>query len=145
MNDNSIRVDFYLLPGENILNLRQFCCRLAEKAWKLGNRVWIRTGSDDDSRIIDDLLWSFDDRSFLPHAKQGDGNDTETPVFIGTQPPESDYELLINLAQNVAEQPSCQRIAEILNEDPQIKQQGRLRYANYDKNNYTLKHHNINL
>ena len=145
MNAADTRVDFYLLAGDNINHLRVFCCRLAEKAWKLGHRVWIRTGDEHETRQLDDLLWTFSDSSFLPHACADDDQAQHSPVIIGTQPPASTFDLLINLASDVPVQAAqAARIAEILNDDSELKQQGRARYAYYDKNNYTLQHHTIN-
>jgi len=139
------RVDFYLLAGDNIKQLQLFCCRLTEKAWKLGHRVWIRTADEHEARQLDDLLWSFNDGSFLPHAVVDDAQAVHSPVLIGSQPPPSAFDLLINLAIDVPPQAGhVSRIAEILNDNAELKQQGRARYAYYDKNNYTLEHHTIN-
>lgn len=139
------RVDFYLLAGNNLNSVRQFCCRLTEKAWKLGHRVWIRTNDTNETRQLDDLLWTYSDGSFLPHARADDDEATYAPVIIGDQTPDNNFDLLINLARDVPDHAGhFQRIAEILNDDEQLKQQGRLRYLYYDKNNYTLHHHTIN-
>jgi DNA polymerase-3 subunit chi len=139
------RVDFYLLAGDSPKQLQLFCCRLTEKAWKLGHRVWIRTTDENETRQLDDLLWSFNEGGFLPHASVNDDQAQHSPVIIGMQPPPAAFDLLINLAPDVPEQAGqCSRIAEILNDNAELKQRGRARYAYYDKNNYTLQHHTIN-
>jgi len=139
------RVDFYLLPGQNQNSIRQFCCRLAEKAWKLGNTVAVRVENETEAQLMDNLLWTFNDGSFLPHSILGTELDTESPVVIMLKQNTTDErDLLINLANDVPEQNnSSKRIAEILNEDSTIKQQGRLRYSYYGKNNYPVQYHNI--
>jgi len=139
------RVDFYLLPGQNNNNIRAFCCRLAEKAWKLGNTVSVRVENENEAQLMDNLLWTFNEGSFLPHARLEDNLETETPVVIILKQEAADKrDLLINLASDVPEQlGSYQRIAEILNDDNAIKQHGRQRYSYYDKNNYPLQHHKI--
>jgi DNA polymerase-3 subunit chi len=145
MSDTGTRVDFYLLEGDNINNVRLFCCRLAEKAWKLGHRVWIRTGDEHDTRVLDDLLWTFSDGSFLPHASVDDAQAAHSPIIVGAQPPPAAFDLLINLASDIPDQAGqYPRIAEILDDDAARKQQGRARYSQYDKSNYTLQHHNMN-
>ncbi len=139
------RVDFYLLAGDQINQLRWFCCRLTEKAWKLGHRIWIRTDDASTARLLDDLLWSYQDGSFLPHARLGEADAEHSPVLIGEHSPAEPIDLLINLAADVP--PASEqyaRIAELVNDDATRKQQGRARYSYYDKNNYTLEHHKIN-
>lgn len=139
------RVDFYLLADSNISSVRLFCCRLAEKAWKLGHRVWIRTDNAETTRLLDDVLWTFSDGSFVPHAKVTDSEAEHSPVLIGDSAPRIGINLLINLGSDVPE--FCDaypRIAEIINADDALKQLGRVRYAHYQKSNYTLEHHTIN-
>ncbi len=142
---NNPRVDFYLLPGQNTNNIRLFCCRLAEKAWKLGNTVLVRVENESEALLMDTMLWTFNDGSFLPHARAGDEQETETPVVIILKQGTADKrDLIINLANDVPEQTGrYQRIAEILNEDETVKQHGRQRYSYYDKNSYPLQYHKI--
>lgn len=140
------RVDFYLLTGQSHQAIHQFCCRLVEKAWKLGNTVFIRTRDEAEARLLDDLMWTYSDGSFLPHALENN-TEAETPVIIGNHSePASSHDLLINLADDLPTQNHLyQRIAEVVNEDAGIKQRGRQHYAHYDTNNYPLHHHNIHV
>jgi DNA polymerase-3 subunit chi len=140
------RVDFYLLQGTNYQSIQQFCCRLAEKAWKLGNTVFVRTENEQQTQLLDNLMWTYSDGSFLPHAQESDTRNSETPIVIGSKTePGHSFDLMINLASDIPHQSNhYSRIAEIVNEDETIKTQGRLRYAQYDKNNHPLNHHNIN-
>ncbi|MEA2080825.1 MAG: DNA polymerase III subunit chi, partial [Pseudomonadota bacterium] len=62
------QVDFYLLQDDSAQNRISFACRLADKAYRLGNRVFIHTESAEQSRRLDDLLWTFQQNSFVPHA-----------------------------------------------------------------------------
>lgn len=141
------RVDFYLLQGTSPQSIQQFCCRLAEKAWKLGNTIFIRTENEQQAQHLDNLMWTYSDDSFLPHAmEENNTQKTDTPIIIGSKTePASAFDLMINLANDTPEH--CNRytrIAEIINEDETIKTQGRLRYSQYDENQYPLNHHNIN-
>jgi DNA polymerase-3 subunit chi len=139
------RVDFYLLTDSSVHSARVFCSRLAEKAWKLGHRVWIRTDNAETTDLLDNVLWTFSDGSFVPHAKVSDPDAENSPVLIGDTAPRVGVNLLINLGHDVPEYcDAYPRIAEIINDDAALKQQGRARYAHYQKNNYTLEHHTIN-
>ena len=53
------QVDFYVLKDDSALNRVQFACRLADKAYRLGHRVYIHTESAQQTRQLDDLLWTF--------------------------------------------------------------------------------------
>ena len=141
-----VQVDFYLLPGTNLQSIQQFCCRLAEKAWKLGNTIFIRTENEQQAQHIDNLMWTYSDGSFLPHAIETNTQESEAPIIIGSKTePASVFDLMINLASDIPDHTShYSRIVEIINEDETIKAQGRSRYSQYDKNKHPLSHHKIN-
>ena len=73
------RIDFYLLaesgpgsePGSDSGARDAAACRIAEKAWRSGHRVHLHTGSREAARRLDDLLWTWRDESFVPHAACG--------------------------------------------------------------------------
>jgi len=145
MAKSGTRVDFYLLGDSSINSVHLFCARLAEKAWRLGHRVWIRTENPAASRALDDLLWSYQEGGFLPHAKISDPEAEDSPILIGENAPQIGVNLVINLGHEVPEYcDAYPRIAEIINADEELKRQGRARYAHYAKSNYTLEHHTIN-
>ena len=50
-----------------------------------GQRVLIKAESADRASAIDNLLWTYDDQSFLPHAQVGDGDAKRQPVLITTE------------------------------------------------------------
>lgn len=55
---------------------------LLEKSLERGWRALIRTDSAERAEMIDTLLWTYDDSSFLPHAQTGDGDAKRQPVLI---------------------------------------------------------------
>ena len=61
------KVDFYLL-GEGADSRERIACRLAEKAWRLGNRVYVLAPDQAAAQALDELLWTFSQGSFVPHA-----------------------------------------------------------------------------
>lgn len=52
--------------------------RTLERKWK----ALIRCESADRAASIDNLLWTYDEQSFLPHAQLGDGDAMRQPVLI---------------------------------------------------------------
>jgi DNA polymerase IIIc chi subunit len=51
------KVDFYLL-GSDGDSRERIACRLAEKAWRLGNRVYLLAPDKAAAHALDDLLWT---------------------------------------------------------------------------------------
>ncbi len=58
---------------------------LVEKSLERGWRVAIRADTSERAEAIDNLLWTYNDQSFLPHAQAGDGNAKDQPVLITTE------------------------------------------------------------
>ena len=55
---------------------------LVEKTRERGWRALIRTDSAERASAIDNLLWTYSDGSFLPHALEGEGEAARQPVLI---------------------------------------------------------------
>ncbi len=62
------QVDFYLLGAADRRARLTTACRLAEKACDQGLRVAVRTASPSETAELDELMWTYSDRSFVPHA-----------------------------------------------------------------------------
>lgn len=138
------RVDFYILPDDLTASLQLFACRLAEKAWQQDNRILIKTTSVEESQRMDDLLWTFSDGSFIPHAMGGDEDEAEHPIVICHDScNEDDFQLLINLSNESATQTRIPRVAEIVNQEPQRKNMGRDHFKRYREQGFELHHHEI--
>lgn len=58
---------------------------LIEKTLERGWRALIRAESAERAEWVDNLLWVYDEASFLPHAQAGDGDGTRQPVLITTE------------------------------------------------------------
>jgi DNA polymerase-3 subunit chi len=60
------KIDFYLLADDG-KDKPGFACRLTQKAFKQGCQIYIY--SDDQALVnrMDNLLWTFQQGSFLPH------------------------------------------------------------------------------
>ena len=55
---------------------------LVEKTRERGWRALIRADSAERASAIDNLLWTYKDGSFLPHALEGEGEAARQPVLI---------------------------------------------------------------
>jgi DNA polymerase IIIc chi subunit len=128
------RIDFYLLAaGENPTF---FACRLTEKAYRQGHRVYLLTDSVAEARSLDELLWTFRQGSFVPHTvfDQEDPVDaSDCPVGIGWGPIPAVYEdVLINLSSGVPEGfERCQRVIELVDPEEPARERSRERFRFY--------------
>jgi len=141
------RVDFYVLNGAGPKQRLRFACRLAEKAYLKDLRVVILSETAGDAKVVDDLLWTFSDRSFVPHQLCWDehSGDPDTPVHL-THALEAagPADLLVNLSDRL---PSglerFARVAEILDADPERRRLGRERFKSYRERKLTLETHQL--
>jgi DNA polymerase-3 subunit chi len=140
------RVDFYVLSEDAPDARLRFACRLAEKAVEQGKRVYMQTGSTTEAQRLDELLWTFNDRSFLPHEIVSNTAPSHARVMVtlgdGPAPP-GHRELLINLTDTLPSEPSHERIAEIVDLDPERKRLARERYKQYRERGFSLESHDV--
>jgi DNA polymerase III subunit chi len=137
------RVDFYILPSG--AGTDRFACTMAKKAWSVGNRVHIHTGSEDMAKNIDDLLWTYSDISFIPHEIYNETQSEETPITVGfgDRFPEQS-QVMINLDYEIPEfASSFDRIVEIVGGNETNKEHARQRYKQYKGGDYETHDHKI--
>jgi DNA polymerase-3 subunit chi len=144
------RVDFYVLKSSNAKQRWTFGCRLTEKAYLRDLRVLVLSGTAADAEAIDELMWTFNDRSFIPHAISRDGAvDAETPVhlldvgslaaFGGRQ-----TDLLVNLSDTLpGGLERFARIAEVIDADDERRRLGRERFKVYRELKLPLETHQL--
>ena len=141
------RVDFYVLSEESPDARLKCACRLIEKATDLNHRVYVLTNSLDLSRRLDDLLWTYSDRTFLPHDvwTGEEPFDAMSKILIGEQPaPDAYREVLVNLAdQPPKDIDRYGRIIEIVDSDSERKRLSRERYKHYREKGCALETHNL--
>ena len=138
------QVDFYVLSQGGEQARQVFACKLAEKAFRLSNRVHIRTASRALAEDVDTLLWTFRDGSFVPHCLVGSGH-ASAPVSVGSrEDANATCDLLINLADEVPPDAAAfPRIAELVSSDEVSRQKSRERFAAYRAQGHELNTHKL--
>jgi DNA polymerase III subunit chi len=136
------RIDFYLLDDPAPNGVALLACRLTEKAFQLGNRVYIEAASEEQAQALDNLLWTFKQGSFLPHARQ-DGK--AAPILIGHgAEPQTEAQVLINLGTEIPTfYPRFERVAELVGPGDAVRQQARQRFRVYRDDGCELNTHNL--
>lgn len=141
-----VRVDFYLLNSPAEEDKRLFICRLLEKVYHRGHRIFVVCESQAHAEQMDELLWTFKDDSFIPHNLQGEGPQPPPPVQIGFGPdkPRDFHDILVNLSADI---PSYfvgfKRIIEVVANDEPAKEVSRNRYRDYRAHRCDLHIHEI--
>lgn len=77
----STQINFYHLTASP---LERALPKLLEKAYSSGWRVVIAAESDERVEKLNELLWTYDQDSFLPHGSAKDGYDESQPILIAT-------------------------------------------------------------
>jgi DNA polymerase-3 subunit chi len=141
------QVAFHLLPSSDDRTRLKFACRLTERAYLAGEQVFVALSDAAQLQQFDDLLWTFADRSFVPHeAYRDDQQWLETPVLLGCAPPQPQqaFDLLVNLGEEIpAAFALARRVSEIVDGNEPRRRAGRLRYRGYRDQGVTPQTHNI--
>lgn len=140
-----IRVDFYLLASDQNDTRWLVACRLLEKAYAKGHKVYVLCNNKQDAELLDELLWTFKEDSFIPHNLQGEGPEPPPPIQIGyEQEPRGFNDILLNLSNSI---PSFyarfKRIMELVINVETEKEKSRAHYRDYRAKNCELHTHQI--
>lgn len=140
------QIDFYILTAQARGDRFSLVCRLTEKAYQAGHRVCINTDSERDAVRINEMLWTYNDLSFIPHEVYNSNEAYSAPVLVTHKLQETDeHDILINLS---AEVPGCfsqfERLLEPVDQDESSKVSGRSRYKYYRDCGYPINNHEIN-
>lgn len=76
--------------------------RLLERALKDGYRIVVMASSEERIEHLNQLLWAYDDGSFLPHGSARDGHTARQPIFLTAaeaNPNQSDMLVLVDGAR----------------------------------------------
>lgn len=144
------RVDFYVLASQDPAARLRFACRLVEKAWQQRHRVRVQLDPGGELEAFDDLLWTWADRSFVPHHRAGDGvpgpDGAPAPVVMADDDAadSGDGDVVVNLAQSVPPRfDRFARIAEVIDADEARRRCGRERYRMYREQGIEPTTHDI--
>ncbi len=141
------KVDFYLLRDTEPRARLRTACRLAEKAYDQGLQVTLCTDSAAETAQLDELLWTFSDRSFVPHCvwPAEEAAAADTPVLIGSGVlPDTHRDVLVNLGADVpAGFEGYARVLEIVDADEAARSQARNRWRHYREHGVSPESHNL--
>jgi DNA polymerase-3 subunit chi len=160
------RVDFYVLKSSTAKQRWTFACRLTEKAYLRDLKVVLLGDTLAEVEAIDALLWTFSERSFVPHdIHRGRPSDTGTAAAASatagaisgggsglggavqlTQDLDSvgAADLLVNLSTHLpARLDRFARVAEIIDADDERRRLGRERFKVYRELKLAVETHQL--
>lgn len=127
------RVDFYVLKSSTAKQRWTFACRLTEKAYLRDLKVVLLGDTLAEIEAIDALLWTFSERSFVPHDIHR-GRPSGASAVQLTQDLDSvvSADLLVNMSTSLpARLDRFARVAEIIDDDDERRRLGRERFKTY--------------
>jgi DNA polymerase-3 subunit chi len=142
------RIDFYVLEGADERARLACACRVIEKAFLQHLTVCVNLGTPAETDAFDALLWTFADRSFVPHERARDASAIAaappgSPVWVGCRLPVA-AGLLVNLAPEAPEfYAQYARIAEFVDGEPGRRDAGRRRFAFYREHGHAPETHKL--
>jgi DNA polymerase-3 subunit chi len=138
------RVDFYLLSDPAPQAYFVFACRLIEKAYQRGHRIYVFLANEANVNKLDDLLWTFGETSFVPHTKIN-ASVISTPILLSSDTAPADWQdILVNLSDTLPSfYQQFSRVIEIVSADETKKSLARRHYAIYREQGCALERHQI--
>ena len=135
------QIDFYTNTADKLAT----ACRLAQKAYSLGNRMIALCPDGQMAQRLDRMLWMSPATGFTPHCDAADALAAATPVVIdrGGADPVHD-QVLMNLGD---EWPPLfsrfERLIEIVTLDDDDKKLARERFKFYRDRGYEIRVHDL--
>ena len=136
----NMRADFYLIDKPRFREQPLLLvCELTKKAFAAQQPLLILTRDFAQAEAVDELLWSFDEDSFIPHQLAGDEDDATTAVLIVPLGLETaDRPLVLNLRDACAPG-NYQRVLEVVPADPGAREGSRTRWKEYQRRGFEVR------
>lgn len=120
-------VSFYLFEQSDERQV-QSACRLCRKILKQATKIWWYCPNLAQQKQLDELLWTFDPTSFIPHGI----HDTQGQVCISEHYPTSGEWIIFNFSDKTLEiKDTFQHIIEIVENNEDAKIIGRKKFKQY--------------
>lgn len=115
--------------------------KLLEKAHGSGARLLVVAGNEERVDYLNNLLWSYDPGSFLPHGSAKDGHDEQQPIYLSTETKAPNQaRMLLTTDGIVPDSPEdFDRILDMFDgNDPESLTRARQRWTLYKNNGHSV-------
>ncbi|MDN3640657.1 DNA polymerase III subunit chi [Simiduia curdlanivorans] len=137
------KIDFLSSQEADAEARLRLVCRVAQKALRSGEEVFIACANAEQAALLDSLLWSFEPESFIPHA-----NFTGEPAIQKAKAPVllshgedcgEHHGVLINLRSPApAFFSRFERLFELIVQTPEVLTETRTNWSYYKSRGYPL-------
>ncbi|BFM12535.1 DNA polymerase III subunit chi [Simiduia litorea] len=138
------KIDFLSSQETDTEARLRLVCRVAQKALRNGEDVFIACTNAEQATQLDALLWSFEPESFIPHANftatPATSSDAEAPVLLSHGEDCGDHHgVLINLRSPApAFFSRFERLFELIVQTPEVLADTRANWSYYKSRGYPL-------
>lgn len=139
------QVEFYSVDEEDSKLPFAHITEVVKRGYRKGQKIFIHTENKKLAEKVDEILWTLDTKSFLPHQLVGEDENTKPPIEIGFgQTPKIRPDILINLSSEI---PSFfshfNWVFEYAHGDDESKEKARSRFKFYRERGYPLNHRKL--
>tara|TARA_B100000949_G_C14288209_1_gene455550 strand:- start:887 stop:1321 length:435 start_codon:yes stop_codon:yes gene_type:complete len=138
---------FYILKESDKFNIT--VCQIIKYFYKKKSKILLTSQDNQFIKDLDDLLWTFEQISFIPHSTYG-SFDELSPVFLCNKDllPHSfdlsSFNTLFNLDGKIpSDYQHFKKIVEFVRPQENYRTKSREHYLFYKKNNFVIKHETI--
>lgn len=138
---------FYILNKAEDLKIS--VCKIIKEYYKKKYKIFVSTCNNDLVNELNNLLWTFEQISFVPHCTTKN-YDKDSPILLSGRDsfPKTinlkEYDVWLNLDDEVEENyTDFEIILEIVSQNEEQRILSRKRYLNYQKNNFEVKHEKL--
>lgn len=143
-----VKIDFYQLSSKNKQERDLFLCKLIEKVYLRKHKLYVHCEDQKEAELLDELLWTYKDTSFIPHNLIDEGPNEPPPIQLGYKNPPSHGDVLINLSNQVPEFHSrFKRVLEVFSSSDSSNQNKAIYQEHlkiYQQQNFEVTTHTIN-
>ena len=138
---------FYILNKAEDLKIS--VCKIIKEYYKKKYKIFVSSRSNDLVNELNNLLWTFEQISFIPHCTTKN-YDKNSPILLSGKDsfPKTinlkEYDVWLNLDDEMEENyTDFEIILEIVSQNEEERILSRKKYLNYQKNNFEVKHEKL--
>ena len=141
----SPKAAFYILTEISLKARDLYACRIIEKAYSSGQKIYVYFATQEEAQGFDTQLWTFRDISFVPHEIYNQNPDSTAPVLIGyDKAPTEKKDVLVNFSSDVPVfYKKFSHIIEVVPNDDAFKALARKKYQTYQQQGCQMETFNI--
>lgn len=112
-----------------------------QKALTAGHRIVVRTRDSAEAERLNQLLWTWNPDSFLPHGTQKDGHAADQPIWLtpGNDNPNNATVLILTAGQNAGDLAAYTLCCDLFDGRDETQVTGaRARWTNYKDSGHSL-------